>query len=51
MEFRLPQVLEALIAKQKAGVKVRLLIDNKYNKALADHTPEEITDNRHDSKL
>lgn len=49
MEFRLPQVAEALIAKQKAGVKVRLLIDNKYNKALADYTPEEITRmNRHD---
>lgn len=42
MEFRLPQVAAALLAKRKAGVKVRLLIDNKYNKTLADYTPEEI---------
>lgn len=49
MEFRLPKIAEALIAKQKAGVKVRLLIDNKYNKTLADYTPEEIARmNRHD---
>lgn len=49
MEFRLPKVADALIAKQKAGVKVRLLIDNKYNLALADYTPEQIARmNRHD---
>lgn len=49
MEFRLPQVAAALIAKQKAGVKVRLLIDNKYNKTLGDYTPEEIARmNQHD---
>ena len=49
MEFRLPLVAEALIAKQKAGVKVRLVIDSKYNKALADYTLEEITRmNQHD---
>lgn len=49
MEFRLPKVAEALIAKRKAGVKVRLLIDNKYNKILTDYTPEEIARmNRHD---
>ncbi len=49
MEFRLPLVAEALIAKQKAGVKVRLLIDNKYNKTLADYTPEQIARmNQHD---
>ncbi len=49
MEFRLPQVAEALIAKQKAGVKVRLLIDNKYNKTLAEYSPEEIARmNQHD---
>ncbi|HEY9670292.1 MAG TPA: phospholipase D-like domain-containing protein [Waterburya sp.] len=49
MEFRLPQVAQALISKHKAGVKVRLLIDNKYNKTLAEYKPEEIARmNRHD---
>jgi phosphatidylserine/phosphatidylglycerophosphate/cardiolipin synthase-like enzyme len=49
MEFRLPKVAQALIAKHSAGVQVRLLIDNKYNKTLADYTPEEIARmNRHD---
>ena len=49
MEFRLPNVAEALIAKHATGVKVRLLIDNNYNKALADYTPEEIVSmNQHD---
>ncbi|HEY9636519.1 MAG TPA: phosphatidylserine/phosphatidylglycerophosphate/cardiolipin synthase family protein [Coleofasciculaceae cyanobacterium] len=49
MEFRLPNLAKALIAKHLAGVKVRLLIDNKYNKTLADYTPEEIARmNRHD---
>ena len=49
MEFRLPNIAKALIAKHSAGVKVRLLIDNKYNKTLADYTPEEISQmNKHD---
>ena len=49
MQFRLPKVADALIAKQKAGVKVRLIIDDKYNKALTDYTPEEIARmNQHD---
>lgn len=49
MEFRLPQLAEALIAKHSTGVKVRLLIDNKYNKMLADYTSEEIAKmNKHD---
>jgi phosphatidylserine/phosphatidylglycerophosphate/cardiolipin synthase-like enzyme len=42
MEFRLPNVAKALIAKQSRGVKVRLLIDNNYNKTLADYTSAEI---------
>jgi len=51
MEFRLPLVAQALVAKQKAGVKVRLIIDSKYNKSLADYTSAEITKmNRHDRK-
>ena len=49
MEFRLPKVAQALIRKHETGVKVRLLIDNQYNKTLADYTPEEIARmNRHD---
>ncbi len=49
MEFRLAKVAEALIAKHSTGVKVRVLIDNKYNKTLSDYTPEEIAKmNRHD---
>src|SRR5919202_1075374 len=49
MEFRLPKVAQALITKHATGVKVRLLIDNKYNKTLAEYTPEEIAKmNRHD---
>jgi len=30
-EFRLPQVAQALIAKQRSGVKVRVIIENTYN--------------------
>lgn len=49
MEFRLPLVAQALIDKQNAGVKVRLLIDNKYNKTLAEYTPAETARmNQHD---
>ena len=49
MEFRLPKVAQALIRKHETGVKVRLLIDNQYNKTLADYTSEEIARmNRHD---
>ncbi len=49
MEFRLPKVAEALNFAQKRGVKVRVMIDNRYNKTLADYTPTEMTKmNRHD---
>lgn len=49
MEFRLPQVAEALIAKHATGIKVKLLIDNKYNKTLTEYTPAEIAKmNQHD---
>jgi phosphatidylserine/phosphatidylglycerophosphate/cardiolipin synthase-like enzyme len=49
MEFRLPNVAKALIAKHSTGVKVRLLIDNKYNKILEDYKTEEIPQlNKHD---
>jgi phosphatidylserine/phosphatidylglycerophosphate/cardiolipin synthase-like enzyme len=51
MEFRLTKVAEALIAKHNLGVKIRILIDNKYNKTLADYTPQEIARmNRHDKQ-
>lgn len=49
MQFRLPNVAKALIAKHASGVKVRVLIDNQYNKTLADYTPEAIAKmNQHD---
>ena len=49
MEFRLPKVAEALNLAQKRGVKVRVMIDNRYNKTLADYTPTTIAHmNRHD---
>jgi len=49
MEFRLPKLAEALITKHTSGVKVRIIIDNKYNKTLAEYTPQEISRmNRHD---
>lgn len=49
MEFRLPNVAKALIAKQAMGVKIRFLIDNNYNKTLSDYTAAEITKmSRHD---
>lgn len=49
MEFRLPNVAKALIAKHNDGVKIRLLIDNNYNKTLADYASAEIAKmNPHD---
>lgn len=49
MEFRLPNVAKALVAKHSSGVKVRLLLDNKYNHTLADYTPAAIARiNQHD---
>lgn len=49
MELRLPNVAQSLIARQASGIKVRILLDNKYNKALADYTPDDITRmNQHD---
>jgi len=51
MQLRLPKVAEALVAKHQKGVKVRILIDNKYNKTLTDYTPAEITGmNQHDKR-
>lgn len=50
MEFRLPNVAKALIAKHSKGVKIRLVIDNNYNKILSEYTSEEVSRmNRHDN--
>ncbi|SRR5579883_203564 len=51
MEFRLPKVAEALMLAQKRGVKVRVMIDNKYNRTLADYTTQEVAHmNKHDQQ-
>jgi phosphatidylserine/phosphatidylglycerophosphate/cardiolipin synthase-like enzyme len=51
MEFRLPKVAEALTVAYKRGVKVRVIIDSKYNKTLAEYKQEEIARmNRHDKR-
>lgn len=51
MEFRLPKVADALSFAHKRGVKVRVIIDNKYNKTLAEYKQEEIARmNRHDKR-
>jgi phosphatidylserine/phosphatidylglycerophosphate/cardiolipin synthase-like enzyme len=42
MELRLPYLAEALIKQHKKGVKVRLIVDNKYNKTRAEYTPQDI---------
>ncbi|MBW4633428.1 MAG: phosphatidylserine/phosphatidylglycerophosphate/cardiolipin synthase family protein [Iphinoe sp. HA4291-MV1] len=51
MEFRLPKVAEALAVAHKRGVKVRVIIDNNYNKILDKYTQAELTRmNRHDKQ-
>lgn len=51
MEFRLPKVAQALVAKHNSGVRVRLIIDNKYNQAVSDYTPAEMARmNQHDKQ-
>jgi phosphatidylserine/phosphatidylglycerophosphate/cardiolipin synthase-like enzyme len=42
MQFRLPKVAEALILAHQRGVRVRVLIDNQYNKTLAEFTTAEV---------
>lgn len=49
MELRLPNVARSLIAKHTSGIKVRVILDNKYNKALTDYTPDNMSRmNQHD---
>ncbi|GAA6619765.1 phospholipase D-like domain-containing protein [Scytonema sp. NUACC26] len=51
MELRLPKVVEALSLAHQRGVKVRVLIDSKYNKTIADYTPAEVAKmNQHDKR-
>jgi competence ComEA-like helix-hairpin-helix protein len=41
-EFRLPKVAQALAAKRKAGIKVRLILENTYNRAWSKFSPQEV---------
>lgn len=51
MEFRLTKVSEALKNAHNRGVRVRVIIDNKYNKTLAEYTNVEISRmNSHDKQ-
>ncbi|BAY64903.1 hypothetical protein NIES22_50030 [Calothrix brevissima NIES-22] len=42
-ELRLPKIAQALATRQKAGVKVRLILENTYSRAWSSFTPEEIS--------
>lgn len=51
MEFRLPKVANALIVAHNRGVKVRVLIDSKYNKTESEYIADEIAQmNQHDKR-
>lgn len=41
-EMRLPSIAKALIDRQKAGVKVRLILDNTYSRSYSEYTSAEI---------
>lgn len=41
-ELRLPRIAEALVKKQKQGVKVRLILENNYSRPASNFTSEEI---------
>ncbi|MBE9205398.1 DUF655 domain-containing protein [Nostoc sp. LEGE 06077] len=41
-ELRLPKVAQALVNRQKAGVKVRLILENTYSRPWSSLTPDEI---------
>lgn len=42
-EFRLPGIAQALAARQKAGVQVRVILENTYSRPFSQFTPEEVT--------
>lgn len=51
MEFRLPKISQALKNAHNRGVRVRVIIDHKYNKTLAEYTNLEISKmNSHDKQ-
>lgn len=41
-ELRLPKVAQALIERQQAGVKVRVILENSYSRPWSDLTPAEV---------
>ncbi|WP_414622365.1 phospholipase D-like domain-containing protein [Calothrix sp. CCY 0018] len=41
-ELRLPLVAEALAKKHRAGIKVRIILENNYSRAWSDLTPQEL---------
>jgi competence ComEA-like helix-hairpin-helix protein len=41
-ELRLPLVATALVKKQQAGVKIRVILENNYSRAWSDFTPQEL---------
>ncbi|WP_071190660.1 DUF655 domain-containing protein [Trichormus sp. NMC-1] len=41
-ELRLPKIAQALAAKHKSGVKVRIILENNYSRPLSNFTPAEI---------
>ncbi len=42
-ELRLPKIAQALVDRQKAGVKVRLILENTYSRPWSSFTPEEVS--------
>ncbi|MBD2167329.1 hypothetical protein H6G04_23340 [Calothrix membranacea FACHB-236] len=42
-ELRLPRIAQALVDRQKAGVKVRIILENTYSRPWSSFTPEEIS--------
>lgn len=51
MEFRLPNVAKVLKRAKERKIKVRVLIDHKYNKTINEYTQAEISRmNRHDKR-
>lgn len=41
-EFRLPQIAQALVDKQKAGIKVRVILENNYSRPWSSLTANEV---------
>ena len=41
-ELRLPKIAKALVSSQKAGVKVRVILENTYSRPWSKFTPDEV---------